>query len=99
MELTVTDPNQPAPALCGLEGQIITYKDRRNLRLNLLGQYQYRNAGTVLDTIDALRTRGFAIPEEAVAEGMAAAVWPSRFELLQKNPPMSVLKLGHPVIV
>lgn len=86
--LTITDKDQPAPEILGLEGQVITYRQRTELRLNLLGEYQYRNAGTVLDTIDVLRTRGFAIPEEAVVEGMAAAVWPSRFELLQKNPPV-----------
>ena len=85
--LTITDKNQPAPEILGLEGQIITYRQRR-LRLNLLGEYQHRNAGTVLDTIDALRRRGFNIPEEAVEKGMAAAVWAARFELLQKEPPV-----------
>ena len=88
VELTITDKNQPQPEILGLEGQIITYRQRSGLRLNLLGQYQYRNAGTVLDTIDVLRQRGFAIPEEAVERGMAAAVWPARFELLQKEPPV-----------
>ena len=85
--LTITDKHQPAPEILGLEGQIITYRQRR-LRLNLLGEYQHRNAGTVLDTIDALRRRGFNIPEEAVEKGMAAAVWAARFELLQKEPPV-----------
>ena len=85
--LTITDKHQPAPEILGLEGQIITYRQRR-LRLNLLGEYQHRNAGTVLDTIDALRRRGFHIPEEAVEKGMAAAVWAARFELLQKEPPV-----------
>ena len=87
-ELTVTDVNQPAPEICGLEGQIIAYRNRKGLRLNLLGEYQYRNAATVLDTVDLLRTRGYAIPESAVEEGLANAVWPARFELLQKEPPV-----------
>lgn len=50
------------------------------LRINLPGQYQQRNAMTVLALVEALRRQGVAIPEEAVRKGLAETVWPARLE-------------------
>ena len=51
-----------------------------NLRIGLPGQYQQRNAMTVLALVEELRRQGHAIPEEAVRKGLAETVWPARLE-------------------
>ena len=55
-------------------------------RVSLLGEYQLRNAAVVLETVDRLRRRGWAIPEEAVARGLEQVRWPGRMELARRNP-------------
>ena len=62
--------------------------------LSLLGEHQVRNAGVVLQTTEALREKGWQIPEEAVREGLAKTGWPARFEVLSRNP-LFVLDGGH----
>ncbi|WP_312634733.1 folylpolyglutamate synthase/dihydrofolate synthase family protein [Oscillibacter sp.] len=70
-----------------LDGQTFDYRDRKDLRLRLIGNYQYQNAAVALDTVDVLRERrGYSISESAVREGLLAVTWPGRFEILQKNP-------------
>ena len=51
-----------------------------DVRINLPGQYQQRNAMTVLALVEELRRQGHAIPEEAVRRGLAETVWPARLE-------------------
>lgn len=85
-KLTITDANQQKLVSSSLEGQTICYRHRQNLRLALLGTYQYSNAAVALDTIDALIARGFAISEENIVEGFANVVWPGRFEILRRDP-------------
>lgn len=64
------------------------------LRLSLLGEYQLHNAATVLTCVEALRGRGFAIPQEAVEKGLAQVEWPARFEVLCREP-LFILDGGH----
>lgn len=76
-----------------LEGQLFSWKGR-DYRLPLLGQHQLRNAGTALETLSALREKGWDIPESAVAEGLRRVTWPARFEVLDRNP-LFILDGGH----
>ncbi len=69
-----------------LEGTTFNYKDRSNMKISLLGDYQPRNAAIVLDAIDILRMGGLAINEESVTKGLANAKWPARFEIIKNNP-------------
>lgn len=85
-ELTITDAGQQELHESGLEGQVFSYRSRKNLRLRLIGTYQYKNAAVALDAIDVLNKRGFAISEQAVTEGFAKVVWPGRFEVLRREP-------------
>jgi len=85
-ELTITDETQQKLHESSLGGQVFTYRSREKLRLRLIGTYQYRNAAVALDAIDVLKKRGFAISEQAVAEGFANVVWPGRFEVLRREP-------------
>ena len=52
----------------------------QDMRINLPGQYQQRNAMTVLALVEELRKQGVTIPEEAVRKGIAETVWPARLE-------------------
>ncbi len=70
----------------GLEGQRLDYRDRQDVFLRLSGIYQCQNAAVALDTVDLLRRKGYQIPEEAVRDGLAAAEWPGRFEVLRQTP-------------
>ena len=52
----------------------------QDVRINLPGQYQQRNAMTVLALVEELRRQGYAIPDAAVRMGLAETVWPARLE-------------------
>lgn len=55
----------------------------RGLRVGLLGAHQADNVGVALALLDALAERwGVAVTEAQVREGLAAARWPGRLELL-----------------
>lgn len=77
----------------GLDGQRFRYRGRE-YRLPLLGRHQLRNAATVLKTVEALRDRGFILPDEAVERGLALTEWPARFEVLSREP-LLILDGGH----
>ncbi len=75
-------------------GSVATYQLGRrweNVRIGLPGQYQQRNAMTVLALVEALRAQGHAIPEAAVRQGLAEAVWPARLEWVRRDDAADVL--------
>ncbi len=64
-------------------GSTVTYQLAErwdDVRISLPGQYQQRNAMTVLALVEELRKQGHALPEEAVRRGLAVTVWPARLE-------------------
>lgn len=69
-----------------LAGQSLSYGHWENMKLGLLGDYQLENAATVLETVDALRKKGWNIPDGAVSTGLEHAKWPGRFEVLDRKP-------------
>ncbi len=76
-----------------LNGQLFSWKGQEYL-LSLLGAHQLRNAAVVLETITALRERGWTIPKEAVFSGLRDVRWPARFEILWREP-LFLLDGGH----
>ncbi len=68
-----------------LRGTSFEYK-KREVKLNLLGLYQPRNASLVLEAIDILKDGGMKIPENAVFEGLSDARWSARFEIINHSP-------------
>ena len=84
--LTVTDAAALETLSSGLDGQTFRYRGRGPYRLSLLGAHQLRNAAVVLDTVEALRARGWRIAEAAAAQGLADARWPGRLELVRRSP-------------
>lgn len=61
-----------------------------HLSVALQGLYQRTNAAVAISACVALRRKGWAIPEEAIFAGLAAASWPGRFEFLRRNPDVVV---------
>ncbi len=59
---------------------------RTTLHLALAGRYQVRNAITAFATARILAERGFLLPDEAIAEGVATVRWPGRLERVAENP-------------
>jgi dihydrofolate synthase/folylpolyglutamate synthase len=53
--------------------------------LSLKGSYQPQNAAVVVEIVNAMRSKGFFIPEEAVCKGFANTSWAARFEYMSEN--------------
>lgn len=85
-ELCITDAGQQELLSSDLTGQVLNYRQHKNLRLRLLGTYQYHNAAVALDVVAMLNRRGYAISEQAIEQGFANVVWPGRFEVLRHEP-------------
>jgi dihydrofolate synthase/folylpolyglutamate synthase len=58
--------------------------------VGLGGAYQLDNARTAVGVALLLREQGMAISDAAIAEGVRAARWPGRFELLAEQPAIVV---------
>jgi len=77
------------------EGTGLAYRGRRTVTLpppGLAGAHQYDNAGTALACLDCLP--GFAVPDAALARGMAAVEWPARLQRLARGPLVRSLPAG-----
>lgn len=58
----------------------------KTIYLPLLGRYQQANLQQILRAVEILRQGGLAIPNSAVAEGLATVRWPGRFEVIARRP-------------
>lgn len=66
----------------------------KDLSITLLGAHQVLNAAAAVAATDQLSTRGVSIPEESVRDGLAAARFPGRFEIVSEDP-LVVLDGAH----
>ncbi len=82
----LADFSRITPLEHGLDGQMFRWDDGEAMTLSMPGAYQLRNAAVALETAEALRRRGWAVDGEALRRGLAAAVWPGRFEILCRRP-------------
>lgn len=92
--LTRTAPETLELLSSGPEGQSFLYRGQGPYRLSLPGEYQRCNAAAALEALWVLRRRGWSVPEEAVAAGLARAAWPGRMELARRSPDV-LLDGGH----
>jgi len=53
---------------------------------SLAGNFQLQNALNALAAARLLSARGFRIPDESIAAGIAGTIWPGRLEKLQSDP-------------
>jgi len=57
-----------------------------HLAPQLAGLFQLQNALNAAAAAHVLRSRGFAVSDEAIERGIAGAVWPGRIEKVRANP-------------
>lgn len=75
-----------------LDGQVLCYKKSDALsalgtfNLKLLGEHQILNCLTVLNTIQILLKKGFAIPTDAIKKALQTVTFAGRFEILHRDP-------------
>lgn len=60
----------------------------------LLASYQPGNAAVAIDALLALRRLGWNVGDDALREGVAAATWPGRFEIVRTNP-LAIIDGSH----
>ncbi|HEU5393970.1 MAG TPA: folylpolyglutamate synthase/dihydrofolate synthase family protein, partial [Candidatus Methylomirabilis sp.] len=76
------------------DGQVFSLRgpgtDRGSLRISLLGRHQLVNAATAVAAVEALREGGLPLPEGAIREGLAAARWPARLQVVGDRPRLLV---------
>ncbi|OGX26223.1 MAG: hypothetical protein A3D10_04420 [Omnitrophica WOR_2 bacterium RIFCSPHIGHO2_02_FULL_48_11] len=66
----------------------VTTPQRKYLDLvsGLLGEHQAMNAALAIAMVESLQGQGLQISSAAVRQGVRCAVWPGRFEVVQKHP-------------
>ncbi len=60
----------------------------------LLGSYQPRNAALAVEVVKTMRSRGWAVSDAALEDGIGAARWPGRFEVIARRP-LVIVDGGH----
>lgn len=94
IQLTLPDFENIQLKRHSLEGQVFDYGNRRDIFLPLLGEHQLFNAAVAIEVVDALKTKGWVVSEEALREGFRETTWPGRFEVVGKKP-VFVIDGGH----
>lgn len=94
--LTVPDLSQLEIGPVDDRVRSFSYRGAR-FQTRLLGSYQPANAALAIEVVQVLRGRGWRIPDEALHAGIANAVWPGRFEIVDEGPerPTVVVDGGH----
>ncbi|HIE12834.1 MAG TPA: bifunctional folylpolyglutamate synthase/dihydrofolate synthase [Desulfotomaculum sp.] len=81
-----------------LAGQVFDIRDwlggYSGMRIRLLGRHQLDNAACAVAVARLFGERGWGVDETAVREGLAAAAWPGRLEVV-KEKPLVVLDGAH----
>lgn len=75
--------------------QVFSYKSYVNYTLSMAGNFQIDNAITVLDVLPFLEKEGVKVKENAVKKTFENALWPGRFEIIEKNKRLYVLDGAH----
>lgn len=89
---TIVDPANICRVSENLDGQLLKYKkpggipDLDTFKLRLLGEHQVLNCLTVLDTLEILLEKGYAIPTTAITAALAVVTFHGRFEILHRDP-------------
>lgn len=83
--LVVCDFGALSDCSISVRGNDFTYRGR-TYHTALCGEYQIYNAVTAIAVAEELRCSGFAISDATISEGLCAARWSGRLEMLSENP-------------
>ena len=78
-------PLPKGPLRAGLDG-VDFLLEGKSFHISLLGDYQINNAAMAVQAARILKKKGFDIKEKDIGEGLSAATWSARFELIRKDP-------------
>ena len=76
----------------GLHDEV--HREPLQLTIPLLGLHQVENAAMAYATLQVANAHGIPVNDAAIQKGFREAVWPARFELLQRNP-MVIIDSAH----
>lgn len=91
--LHIPDMGEVSVSRCDLFGAEFSFGGLKDLRLNMGGEHQIRNAVTAIEALFALRRRGLDIPDSAVRAGLACVI-PARLQILCSEP-LVIVDGGH----
>ncbi|MBM3292276.1 bifunctional folylpolyglutamate synthase/dihydrofolate synthase, partial [Candidatus Bathyarchaeota archaeon] len=73
-------------SISGQNFVVTTEKQKYELYMKLLGNYQLYNAATAIAAIESLEKYGINIPEISIKKGIKQVNWPGRLEVISHNP-------------
>lgn len=85
-QLRRVDPTKLIVGRKSLDFQQFSYKDRIDLKINLLGNYQGNNLMVVLEVVDILKEKDYRVSEKSIRTALEKVSWPGRFEVLSRKP-------------
>lgn len=83
--LVVSDATTLKIDAMGFKGNRFSYLGT-NYETSMIGQYQIYNAITAINTAEMLKRQGYKITDAHIQNGLKAAKWPARFDVLHKSP-------------
>lgn len=63
-----------------------SYKNYKKITPGIAGSYQIENVALVIETIEALKRKGYIFTEKMIIKGIRTTKWEGRFELIKKKP-------------
>src|ERR1700687_2747931 len=60
--------------------------DLRALEISLAGPFQHEDGAIAIAALEALRSQGWHIDEDAIRRGLKNIYWPGRFDIVSKRP-------------
>lgn len=84
--LTVADTNRMSQIRMGLKKQSFLLDETLQIKIALLGKYQFENALVAITAAQRLKDLGMHITDGQLARGMEKTVWHGRFECISDNP-------------
>jgi len=85
------DKSSISGSVFSFESVLVKYK---NLKLNLAGSHQIKNAVASLTAIEELKNKGWKTKKNGVREGLKKVDWRGRLEIFQKKP-LVLLDVAH----
>jgi dihydrofolate synthase / folylpolyglutamate synthase len=74
--------------------ELVEGRELRDLRIGLIGDFQYENAAVAAAAVLAIERKGIKVSEDAIRRGLAEARLPGRLEVIQHRPTV-VLDAAH----
>ena len=85
-KVVFADSTQIKKTKFDLKKTIFSYRNWDKMEISLLGTYQVKNAALALEVLEVLKELGIKLKDAKIREAMYKAVWPARFQMVDKKP-------------